>query len=115
MNINVHGANKKLFIILIIVLFFSLFYVSGAFNWVTGKASGFCSGSCIDTDAGSVYIKGKVSVVTDICREEEKIDYCFAKDGKSWLKEYRCDVTTKENWKAELVYCENGCKDGACM
>ncbi len=114
MNLDIKGVHRKLLIILTIVFIFSLFYTSGAFTWVTGKHSGFCSGSCIDSDLGSVYIKGKVSTITDNCREDEKIDYCSTENPK-YLKEYNCDVTTSLNWKSELVYCENGCKEGACL
>ncbi len=114
--VNIHGVNRKLFIVLVVVLFFSLFYTSGAFVWVTGKVSGFCSASCEDTDQGNIYVKGRVNFVTDNCRRdlEPKIDYCD-NSRPDYLKEYKCDITTTENWKSELVYCENGCKDGACL
>lgn len=115
MGLSIHGVNRRLFIVLIIVMFFSLFYTSGAFTWVTGKHSGFCAGSCIDTDSGSVYLQGKVSGKDDNCRTFERIDYCFVKNSKHWVKEYSCDITKPDNWKSESTPCPYGCKDGACL
>lgn len=117
MDINLHGVNRKLFIVLIVVLFFSLFYTSGTFNWVvtTGKSSGFCSGTCYDTDMGNIYVKGIVSTTNDNCaKQKDRMDIC-SETNYHYLIEYNCDLTKPANWNSESVYCENGCYDGACI
>ncbi len=69
---------------------------------------------CIDTDGGSVYVKGSVSGTTSEGNEFGPMyDYCSTQDS-SYLKEYRCDENTEASWKSEMVLCDNGCNDGAC-
>lgn len=109
-----HGLTEKLLIITVITFFFALFFTTGAFSWVTGKVSGTCPVSCTDSDQGSVFVKGIITGYDDHCKLFEKTDYC-SEDNSYELKEYRCDMTRKMNWYSEIVKCENGCLNGACL
>lgn len=111
---DMHGLTKKLLIMCAITLFFALFFTSGAFQWVTGKVSGTCPRYCIDSDSGSEFVKGTIYGYDAKCQKFEKTDYC-SQDNKNQLKEYRCDTQQKQNWYSEIVTCEHGCLDGACV
>lgn len=112
---DMHGLTRKLLIITVITLFFTLFFTTGAFQWVTGKVSGACSQYCEDSDSGDVYIKGVISGLDGkTCAKFEKTDYC-SEDDPNQLKEYRCDMGRQMNWYSEIVTCENGCSNGACI
>lgn len=109
-----HGLTEKLLIVAVITLFFTLFFTTGAFNWVTGKVSGTCPITCTDSDEGNAFVKGTINGYDDRCKEFTKTDYC-SEDNFYQLKEYRCDMQRKMNWYSEIVKCENGCLDGACI
>lgn len=111
---DLHGLSEKLMIIAVITLFFTLFFTTGAFSWVTGHISGSCENICTDSDAGSEFTKGVIEGYNFNCEKFEKIDYC-SEDDSNQLKEYRCDTTRKQNWYSEIVTCEKGCLDGACI
>ena len=70
-------------------------------------------GTCFDTDAGvDEFMKGTVSGTFNNGVDYERTDYCI----DSWqLKEYRCDEQRKMNWYSEIVICEKGCLNGACI
>lgn len=111
---DMHGLTRKLVIITVITLAFTVFFTSGAFQWLTGSVSGTCQRYCIDSDNGSEFVKGTVIGYNDLCQKFEKTDYC-SQDNPNQLKEYRCDTTRKMNWYSEIVTCEHGCVDGACV
>ncbi|MDD5649940.1 MAG: hypothetical protein PHF86_05885 [Candidatus Nanoarchaeia archaeon] len=81
-------------------------------------------GSCFDTDGGrvdSIYVKGTVSGIMDNGASFERTDYCV---NTYQLKEYRCDLSTSTNFNigsdsvngnGNLIYCNNGCLNGACI
>ncbi|MDD5133770.1 MAG: hypothetical protein PHD81_01060 [Candidatus Nanoarchaeia archaeon] len=71
-----------------------------------------CDKSCKDTDQGSINLKGTVSVRGDDCNLRERTDYCV---DANRLKEYNCDSTNSFNFQTMIVYCEEGCFDGACL
>lgn len=111
---DMHGLTRKLVIITVITFAFTIFFTSGAFQWLTGKVSGTCPISCVDSDAGSEFTKGTIEGYNFNCVEFKKTDYC-SEDNPNQLKEYRCDTARKQNWYSEIVTCEHGCVDGACI
>ena len=98
-------------------------------NSITYSGQGIRSGECYDTDGGNnIFVKGTISGHVYPSQEQFKyIDYCLPNEldssGREYiLKEYMCmkdvsDVSTTDRsaWKSELVVCDNGCKQGACL
>ncbi|MBU0929696.1 MAG: hypothetical protein KJ623_01340 [Nanoarchaeota archaeon] len=111
---DMHGLSEKLLIIAVITLFFTLFFTTGAFQWVTGRVSGTCDITCVDTDKGDEFVIGTISGNDDYCNKFKKTDYCSSSNSNQ-LKEYRCDEQRKMNWYSEIVTCEKGCLNGACI
>ncbi|MDD5133767.1 MAG: hypothetical protein PHO49_05000, partial [Candidatus Nanoarchaeia archaeon] len=102
---------RKLLVIFVILSLYLLFFATGFFEKVTGFSF---KAHCEDTDSGSIYVKGIVTGYTDYNAQFEETDYCSLENTKE-LKEYNCNLLTPNNWESELVVCEKGCKDGACI
>jgi hypothetical protein len=72
--------------------------------------------TCVDSDGGkNYYIKGTVTkgtaVSSDCCAVSRYSPDCVS--SSDYLAERFCD--SQDNLNTEIVYCTNGCKDGACV
>ena len=89
-------------------------------NICTNDCLGYCpqdceSKKCVDTDGGkNEFVAGK----TYINPNDAHYDTCGYGDYANALTEYYCSFdssTNKEFIKKDLIQCQNGCKDGACV
>lgn len=107
-----------------ILVFFALGIMAyvGFFSKITGGSIGIAE--CSDTDGGvDLYERGIVSGIENINGKPvafgDKMDSCFTKNGKDWIKEYYCDYQGRAgswvNWASKTEPCENGCLNGACI
>ncbi len=97
---------------LVVLLVVAVLFSTGVFSGTTGKATTW---QCTDTDGGNVYVKGSVSGTSNNGQDfGPMVDYCSVEDS-SYLKEYRCDKMTESGWKSEMVLCDEGCSNGACL
>ncbi|MEM3126981.1 MAG: hypothetical protein QW331_02855 [Candidatus Woesearchaeota archaeon] len=100
-------------VVLIVGILLTIQLVSATTQY---KAGGFVyspyyeSFECSETDDGSdFYSKGTLTVYVG---EEEKKHTDRCKDFR-YLLEYACN--NRPNYNPLMVYCNNGCKDGACL
>ncbi len=105
--------NKDIVIIgLVVLLVVAVLFSTGVFSGTTGKA---ITWQCTDTDSGSDFVKGVVSGVSNNGQGFGPMtDYCSAEDS-SYLKEYGCDKNTEAGWGSDMILCDNGCSNGACL
>lgn len=78
------------------------------------------NGSCFDSDGlslnKSIYIPGEVIFYKETGNESYFKDHCID-EGKSLVEEF-CEYDKNEkktNIKSIVYFCENGCKNGACI
>lgn len=110
-------------VLIIIGLVFYSFNTAIVNNLTIGNAIHGSRGTCSDTDngiPGNEFVKGTVSGIMDNGASFERTDYCI---GAYQLKEYSCDLSTGSNFRTgsksingngNVIYCQNGCSDGAC-
>lgn len=68
--------------------------------------------TCTDTDASNQYTRGTVSGMDYVGREYSEQDYCV----ETQVIERTCVQGTDGAYAtADLVFCENGCSEGACV
>ncbi len=105
--------NKDIVIIgLVVLLVVAVLFSTGVFTGTTGKATTW---QCTDTDGGSVFQKGSVSGISNNGQPfDMMVDYC-SEENSNYLKEYSCDKMTEAGWTSEMVLCDNGCSNGACL
>lgn len=70
--------------------------------------------SCSDSDGGSSFVKGTITGTNTAGNSFESTDYCSGENPK-YLKEYACSSDDLEGWRADVLYCDNGCADGRCV
>lgn len=105
--------NKDIVIIgLVVLLVVAVLFSTGVFTGTTGKTTTW---QCSDSDQGSNYVKGTISGTSHNGQPfGPTTDYCSAESANE-LKEYSCDSNTESGWKSEMVLCDNGCSNGACL
>ncbi|MBU0929694.1 MAG: hypothetical protein KJ623_01330 [Nanoarchaeota archaeon] len=112
---------KSVVVLLVLIVIGSVFIAAS--NSIANKLliGNVLRGTCFDTDAGvDVYSKGTVYGVFNNGADYERTDYCV---DSHQLKEYSCDDSSSTKFKIgsnaiggnKLLYCKNGCVDGACI
>ncbi len=112
--------SKNIFIGIILVFAIGVLSYAGFFSDITGKQ---ISHGCFDSDsnpslAEQSKIKGYITVDGSSKREFfNDEDFCSLdyKDNGKWVIEYTCDPYIASGYKRNRVFCENGCRAGACL